>query len=559
MIDKNCYFAYILTYRIILVNLYVFFILSVRFAYSLARSGIDEMNRTRKFLADGLILAAAAVFMRTVGVSWNAYVSNTVGAQSMGLLSLVMSVYSFSVTFACSGVGLGVTRTVSEALGKDDKKGAKRALFIALCYALIFGTTATTAIMFGADFIGRGLLGDPRTVKSVRLLALSMTPIALCTVFNGYFNAVRRVYKSAAANVFEQFVRMGACIMLFTVLLPKGVEGACMAIIAGGTVAECSSSVATGIMCFVDVRRHMKDEKKGRYPTPISRSVKELSVVALPIAASTYIRSALVTLEHMLIPRALKQNGLSHAAALESYGMLGSMVLPVVLYPASLTGSFASLLVPELAEAKARGEHAHISRAANKAILVTFAFAAGVAGIMISYSGALGRVIYSSTEAGRYIRLLAPIIPIMYLDTVIDSMLKGLGYQVYTMTVNIIDAAISVIGVIILIPRLGILGYVILITVSEIINASASFYKLTEIVKLDGSVIRVILMPTLSSILSCYAVKTLYSKLIYVSPETTVGLCLHIISVVVLYGSLCWALHLAKIKKKEETHRLAAV
>ena len=59
------------------------------------------MNRTKRFLRDGLILALSAVFMRTVGVLWNAYVSNTVGAESMGLLSLVMSVYGFSVTFAC--------------------------------------------------------------------------------------------------------------------------------------------------------------------------------------------------------------------------------------------------------------------------------------------------------------------------------------------------------------------------------------------------------------------------------------------------------------------------
>ena len=513
------------------------------------------MNRTKKFLTDGLILAASAVFMRTVGVSWNAYVSNTVGAESMGLLSLVMSVYNFTVTFACSGVGLGVTRTVSEALGREDARGVKRALLVAVGYALIFGSVATTAVFMGAELIGNELLGDPRTVKSIRLLALSMAPIALSSVFGGYFNAVRRVYKSAAASIFEQFVRMGACIFLFTLFLPKGVEGACMAIITGGTVAECSSSVVSGVMCFFDLRRHNKRLGTGKYTAPFSDSVKELSAVALPIAASTYVRSALTTLEHMLIPRALKQNGLSHAQALESYGMLGSMVLPVVLYPASLTGAFASLMVPELSQAKARGETGHISRAANKAIFVTFAFAAGVAGVMISYSGPLGRIIYNSSEAGKYIRLLAPIIPIMYLDTVIDSMLKGLGYQVYTMTVNIIDAAFSVVGVLILIPRFGILGYVILISVSEIINASASFYKLTECAEIDCSVTKIILVPTLSAVFSCFAVKLLYSKILYLSPETTFGLCVHIITVIAVYAFLSGAFH---IKRKARAELLGA-
>ena len=505
------------------------------------------MNRTKKFLADGLILAVSAVFMRTVGVSWNAYVSNTVGAESMGLLSLVMSVYGFSVTFACSGVGLGVTRTVSEALGRGNRSEARCALYVALGYALLFGGVASMTVFMGADFIGTSLLGDVRTVKSIRILALSMAPIALGSVFGGYFNAVRRVYKSAFASIFEQFIRMGACIVLFSFLLPKGVEGACIAIVAGGTVAECLSFVAAGLLCLFDMRRHIAKNEMNNKSTEIRTAVRSLASVSLPIAASTYVRSALVTLEHMLIPRALKQNGMSHASALASYGMLGSMVLPLVLYPASLTGAFASLLVPELSEAMARGERGHIKRAANKAIFVTFSFSAVVAGVMITYCGPLGRIVYGSTDVGRYIRLLAPIIPIMYLDTVIDSMLKGLGYQVYTMTVNIIDAAFSVVGVLILIPRFGIIGYIILISVSEIINASASYYKLSEVSDVKIPVGRIILWPTVSAILSCYAVKLLYSKIMYVSPENALGLCVHIISVIMVYAFLCGAVHIKRI------------
>lgn len=502
------------------------------------------MNRTRKFLFDGLILALSAVFMRTVGVSWNAYVSNRVGAESMGLLSLVMSVYGFAVTFACSGVGFGVTRTISESLGKNDKNGARRSLLVAIFYAVIFGSVAGISLYIGAEYIGTSLLSDERTVKSIKLISISLLPISLSSVFGGYFNAVRRVYKSALTAVFEQFVRMGACILLFGIFLPLGVEGGCIAIVVGGCIAECSSSIWAGIMCLADKRIHLKKVSNASRKIPLMESIKSLTVISIPIAASTYIRSALLTLEHMLIPKALKSNGLSHSAALASYGMLGSMVLPLVLYPASLTSSFASLLIPELSEAKARGDTDHINRAANKALLFTFAFASCVAGVMISYSGQLGRVIYNSTEAGRYIRMLAPIIPIMYLDTVVDCMLKGLGYQVYTMTVNIIDAAISVVGVLIFIPRLGIIGYVVLISLSELINASASYLKLSSVLKLRLSVSSLVIIPTLCSVLACTVTRILYSKLLYLTPENVLGLILHITTVVVLYSAMCSLVHI---------------
>jgi stage V sporulation protein B len=353
---------------------------------------------------------------------------------------------------------------------------------------------------------------------------------------------------------------MSACVILFGIFLPKGVEGGCIAIVAGGCVAECLSGLWAGIMCSIDRYRHLKNVARLSDVFPNMDSIRSLSSISIPIAASTYIRSALLTLEHMLIPKTLKMNGMSHSAALASYGMLGSMVLPVVLYPASLTSSFASLLIPEFSEAKARGDIKHIKRAAMKAIFVTFAFAACVSGVMLSYSGPLGRVIYNSTEAGKYIRLLAPIIPIMYLDTVVDSMLKGLGYQVYTMTVNIVDAALSIVGVLILIPKLGILGYVILISVSELVNASASFWKLSKVLGLDFSIRRLILLPTASAIITCAFVREVYAHLLYVSAESVFGLVIHISSVICVYSILCYVIHFApKLKKPYSRKKPLAV
>ena len=47
--------------------------------------------------------------------------------------------------------------------------------------------------------------------------------------------------------------------------------------------------------------------------------------------------------------------------------------------------------------------------------------------------------IYKSGEVGSYIRLLAALMPVMYMDTVTDGMLRGLGQQLHVMRYNIID------------------------------------------------------------------------------------------------------------------------
>ena len=61
--------------------------------------------------------------------------------------------------------------------------------------------------------------------------------------------------------------------------------------------------------------------------------------IAVPVAASSYLRSGLNTAEQMLIPWGLKKYGLSENLALGEYGMIGGMVMPVIMLPAVLVAN----------------------------------------------------------------------------------------------------------------------------------------------------------------------------------------------------------------------------
>ena len=164
-----------------------------------------------------------------------------------------------------------------------------------------------------------------------------------------------------------------------------------------------------------------------------------------------------------------------------SYGVLHSMVLPVVLFPSAFISSFSGLLVPEVAESGARGDGERVARIAYKIVTPALVFSIGVAGIMSCYAYELGEAIYHSREAGMYIRCLAPLIPIMYVDSSVDAVLKGLGEQVYSMNVNIADALSSVIMVWLLLPRMGLWGYVITIYATETLNTTLSLVRMLPI------------------------------------------------------------------------------
>jgi stage V sporulation protein B len=201
--------------------------------------------------------------------------------------------------------------------------------------------------------------------------------------------------------------------------------------------------------------------------------------------------------QHALIPRGLKASGQSWAAALSSYGALHGMALPVILFPSAFVSAFAGLLIPEISECCVQNNTDRLRRVAFRTLTLSLIFSIGVAGIMLFFSNELGMLIYDNAETALYIRVLAPLVPVMYIDSAIDAILKGSGHQVYSMNVNIADTLTACVFALTLIPMIGIWGYVISIYATEILNSSLSLVKMVSVSKIKPRIIHQVCMPIL--------------------------------------------------------------
>lgn len=489
------------------------------------------MKNLKRFILNALALCAVSLIMRTIGVGFHAYVSGRAGAEAMGLYSLLSGIYGFAVTLATSGVGLATTRLVSEALGKNDPALARICLRRAVLYSLAFGGLANMLLFFFASPIGTVLLGDERTVLPLKILSFSLIPISITSVFNGYFTAIRKVYKNAIIQLLEQGVRIFAISHLLTLLLPKGIAYACAALAIGGMLAECGSFLVSWIAVLWENR-----EKTPTSSSAAQRDLgKKLCGIALPVAFSTYARSGLLSIEHMLIPVGLRKNGSSQSAALAAYGTLASMVMPILLFPSALISSFSGLLVPELTECAVQNNQRQIRYIAERVIQLSLLFSVGVSGITICFATELGELIYPGQNTHVYIRMLAPLIPIMYLDSSVDAMLKGLGEQVFSMGINIADSLLSIALIWFLLPKHGILGYILTIYIAELFNASTSITRLIEKSGLCPKLSKWLFMPLISIIGSTSISNVLYHVIHIRAINTAFQLIIYIFISIVLY------------------------
>jgi stage V sporulation protein B len=111
----------------------------------------------------------------------------------------------------------------------------------------------------------------------------------------------------------------------------------------------------------------------------------------------------------------------------------------------------------------------------------------GTAAMLFYYSGELGIGLYSSSQVGGYIRILSLLVPIMYLDSVTDGMLRGLGEHMYSMYINIADSVLSVLMVYFLVPGWAINGYIFMIYFTELFNFCFSVRRLSALTQLRFS------------------------------------------------------------------------
>ena len=427
----------------------------------------------KKLAKDTALLTASALVMRCISLAYQVWLAGRIGAAGVGLWQLVLSVHVLAATLAISGIRFTTTRLVAEEL---DGGGADRAVGRCLGYAAFFGSAACLILCLWAEPVGFLWVRDARTVRSLRALAFSLPLISLSCVLNGWFIATGRAWKSAAVQVAEQVCGI-VCVMLLLSRAPEGdLERCCAAIAWGHTAADGVSLLLVAALFLLD-RRGVR----AAAPEAPEHLTQRMLRIALPLALSAYARTGLTTLENLLVPQKLRASGLSADRALSGYGTITGMVFPIIGFPSCLLSALAELSVPELTAAQVRGQTQRIGRTVSRLMRWTLGFSLACALLLLGCADMLGMLIYHSPEAGKYIRLLAPVVPVMYLDIVTDGCLKGLGQMLWSMGFNIAEAVIGVLLVLTVLPARGLDGYVAMLYCCEIFNFAVSFLRLRRV------------------------------------------------------------------------------
>lgn len=431
--------------------------------------------KKNKLMFNTALMTGSSLIMSLIGMSFQVWLAGRIGTGGIGLYQLVLSVSMLCTTFAVSGIRFATTRLISEEIGSDRHGSIKSAMLRCFAYSMFFGLAAFLIMFFIAEPVGFLWIGDARCVKSLRIMAYSMPFIALSSVMGGYFTACGRVWKPTLVHFVEQLISI-ALVAFFLSRTPAGdIEKNCAAVMLGTVIGDIISFTLMFAFYIFDRSCYVNSSQNARLTSRMLR-------VALPLAFSAYARSSLSTLEHMLVPRGLKASGMTAERALSGYGIIQGMVMPIISFPACFLMALAELIVPELTEAQMRDDVKKIKATVSGLIKKGLGYSLAAALLIFIFSDRLGAVIYHSPEVGQFLRLLAPLIPVMYIDMLVDGCLKGLGQQVWNMGINILDALLGVMLVWTLLPKFALAAYMGIIYFNECLNFTLSVLRLRKVI-----------------------------------------------------------------------------
>ncbi|MCL2062160.1 MAG: oligosaccharide flippase family protein [Firmicutes bacterium] len=373
-----------------------------------------------------LIVTVFTLIDRVLGFGFKIYLSRELGAVSVGIYQVALSMFFVLLTFTTSGTPL----VVSKMTALFRKKGDTQSEFSTVAAALVVGLLFSCGLS-AVFFIFREPLGNIFAARESMNLLLLLLPGVM---FSGVYAAFRgnmwgreRYVAVSVIELIEQTVRIFVCVLLIMLGFNKlRMTAVSMSVACGVTAIAC-------MICYFKAKGKLKSPKG---------HLKPLIKQALPVTMIRASNTLVASLIGITIPFLLQGSGHSLAGALAVYGTAVGMALPLLYLPVTAVGSLAYVMIPSLSSAYHTGDKKSVKSQIESAIIFSLIMASLFMPMLLALGEPIGVFIYGNADAGRFLAFSAWLLIPIAAENIISSMMNSLGLEKRGFINYIIGAAL---------------------------------------------------------------------------------------------------------------------
>ena len=368
-----------------------------------------------KFIKSTLILIVGGFFTKLFGMIIKIVLTRLIGTSGIGLYSMIMPTFMLLNSIAQLGLP-----TALNILIASDKFNTKNIVSTAIIISLSIDFIIMIFLILSCNYLANNLLNNSTLSFSLLSIGLVLPFITISNCLRSYFFAKGRMYPHVLTNIIEDIVKLIFIIIGIPFFITKGVEYAVAFVILSNIFCELSS-----IIIFLFLIPNFKCTKKELKPN--RKGIKSLLKIAIPTTGSRLIGSIGYFLEPIIITYVLLKVGYSNNFIVNEYGIINGYVMQLVLLPSFFTAAISQALIPIVSNNYTKGKYKYILKKLKQAIFFSLLIGIPATIILELFPGKLLGLLFKTNKGITYIKVIAPICLMHYIQSPISSTLQAMN------------------------------------------------------------------------------------------------------------------------------------
>ena len=414
--------------------------------------------KKNKFIKSTIILIIGGFITKILGMLIKIVMTRLIKTEGIGLYMMISPTFMLLITIAQLGFPIAISKLVAE-----DKGNNKNIVFSILPISIILNIIIIILLIIFSNFLATNLLKDPNLKVPLLCVGLVLPFISISSILRSYFFGKQKMIPHVLSNITEDIVRLLTLIIGIPIFITKGIYHTISFIVLSNILSEITSI----IILFVFLPKNFSISKSDIIPN--KNNIKNILNISIPSTGSRILGNVAYFFEPIIITNILLKIGYTNNYIITEYGILNGYVFPLLMLPSFFTAAISQALLPVVSNSYANKNYKYTGSKIKQAIIVSLIIGIPSTILFLFFPEILLKTIYNTTEGVNYIKVLAPIFILHYIQSPLTSSLQAMNKAKCAMMGTLFGIIIKTTVLIIFLNlKIGLWGLVIATSISTI-------------------------------------------------------------------------------------------
>ena len=357
----------------------------------------------------GLLTKILGMFIKII-------LTRTIKTKGIGTYSLILPTFNLFITLCSLGLPTAISKLVSE-----QKRNNKKIVLTTIPLALLFNLFLIIILFLISPYLSNNLLHNKNTYYPLIAIGFTLPFICISSILKGYFFGKEQMLPTVLSNNIEQLARL---ILTYTVI-SRLIKYSLTYAITGVVLINIISEGISIIILLLFLPKKQKISINDFYYD--KNTLKDLLDISIPTTGSRLIGSICFFLEPIILTFALTKVGYTKEFITIEYGIINGYVYPLLLLPSFFTLAISQALLPVISNSYSKKDYKYTKYKIKQAISISLAIGIPCTLIFMFIPQYLLNTIYHTNEGIIYIKMIAPIFLLFYIQSPLTTTMQAMN------------------------------------------------------------------------------------------------------------------------------------